>query len=164
MIYSVLEQMTNCICLIEYNNEKSTGFFCRIPFPDFCSLLPVLITNNHVLGDIDGIEITISMKKKDPIKLKIDKSRKKYTDKNYDITFIEIKPMDKLNINSFLEIDDKIYKEDPNKEYSKNPVYILHYPLGNDIEFSQGEIKGIDKEKKILSIHVLVKKALQEVQ
>ena len=82
LLETVLEQMTNYICLIEYNNEKGTGFFCRIPFPDFCSLLPVLITNNHILGNIDGIEITISMKKKDPIKLKIDKSRKKYTDKN----------------------------------------------------------------------------------
>ena len=33
----------------------SSGFFCQIPFPNEFNLLPVLITNNHVLNHNDII-------------------------------------------------------------------------------------------------------------
>ena len=47
------------ICKIKKEKEKDifgTGFFCKIPFPDQFTLLPVLITCNHVL-DINDISI-----------------------------------------------------------------------------------------------------------
>ena len=48
----ILFQMENCICKIFLTNgEKGTGFFCKIPFNNY--LLPVLITNNHVLNEND---------------------------------------------------------------------------------------------------------------
>ena len=44
--------MENCICKITCDDgSNGTGFFCKIPFPDFNSYenpLEVLITNNHM--------------------------------------------------------------------------------------------------------------------
>jgi len=46
----ILFQMENCICKIYLEDgKKGTGFFCKIPFLN--NLLPVLITNNHVLNE-----------------------------------------------------------------------------------------------------------------
>ena len=44
--------MNNCVCKI-YNKGKETRFFTKIPFKS--KLLPVLITNNHVIN-IDDIK------------------------------------------------------------------------------------------------------------
>ena len=38
------------VCKIKIGNEQSTGFLCKIPFPDENNLLPVFITNNHVIN------------------------------------------------------------------------------------------------------------------
>ena len=45
---------------MKQKNDKSdkitgTGFLCKIPFPNQFKLLPVLITNNHILN-IDDIK------------------------------------------------------------------------------------------------------------
>ena len=46
----ILEQMKNKVCKIHIKDEfKCTGFFCRIPYHS--SLLPVLITNNHIVNE-----------------------------------------------------------------------------------------------------------------
>ena len=48
----ILFQMENCVCKIYMNNGGiGTGFLCKIPFNN--NLLPVLITNNHVLNEND---------------------------------------------------------------------------------------------------------------
>ena len=48
----ILFQMENCICKIYLEDgQKGTGFFCKILFNN--DLLPVLITNNHVLNEKD---------------------------------------------------------------------------------------------------------------
>ena len=146
--------MENCICKILLNNNIiGTGFFCKIPFNNN-NLLPVLITNNHVLNvnDIDNnkiINIMINNKLK---KIEIDDSRKKYTnsDKNVDITIIEIKPK-KDGINNYLEIDEEdLYKdkEQIELEYRKKSIYILHY-LNEELSVSYGLINNIIDNKKI---------------
>ena len=64
----IVFQMENCICKIYLKNgETGTGFFCKIPYNN--NLLPVLITNNHVLNenDLDSnniIKLTINNKEK----------------------------------------------------------------------------------------------------
>ena len=78
---NILFQLENCICQIhKKNGGKGTGFFCKILFKN--KLLPVLITNNHVLNENDiknneKIEFTIynniENKNKD-ISIKIDNS------------------------------------------------------------------------------------------
>ena len=80
---NILYQMENCICKICGNN--GTGFFCKIFFPDESKLLPVLISNNHVLSEKDiennkEINITINNDSKSR-KIIIDKGRKKFTEK-----------------------------------------------------------------------------------
>ena len=48
----ILFQLENCICQIyQKNGGKGTGFFCKILFQN--KLLPVLITNNHLLKEED---------------------------------------------------------------------------------------------------------------
>ena len=94
-IKNILFQLENCICQIyQKNGGKGTGFFCKILFQN--KLLPVLITNNHVLEEEDIknneiIKLTIynSIEKKDEdISIKIDDSRIRYTNSEKDIISI----------------------------------------------------------------------------
>ena len=73
--------------------------------------------------------------------------RKIFTDKKYDITILEIKENDHLNGISFLEIDDKIFIEDPNTFFKNKSIYSIHYPKGEKVEYSIGIIKGISEDK-----------------
>ena len=49
---NILEQMRNKICYIKLiDGSCGTGFFCKIPFPSADKLLPVLVTNNHLIDE-----------------------------------------------------------------------------------------------------------------
>ena len=146
----ILSQMENCICKIYYKKGNlGTGFFCKIPFNN--NLLPVLITNNHILNenDIENNKIIKLIINNTVKKIEIDNSRKKYTnsDKNIDITIIEIKPS-KDGIGNYLELDESdIYKnkEILKLEYGLKSIYLLHY--GNEeLSVSYGLINEIDNE------------------
>ena len=89
------------------------------------SVLPVFITNNHVINEEilnkKGTNIVISTQDDVNIKeMKLD-HRIKYTNKEYDVTIIEVKEED--NINSFLELDDTLL-EDVLNDKNKNLSYI----------------------------------------
>ena len=149
----ILFQMENCISKIYLKNGAiGTGFFCKIPFNNI--LLPVLITNSHVLNKnyIDNNKIIKLMINNKIRTIKIDKSRKKYTnsDKNIDITIIEIKPK-KDGINNYLEIEEDDIKEDKEKiklEFKKESIYIIHYPK-EELSVSYGLINDIKDNKKL---------------
>ena len=124
----ILSQLENYICQICLKNGKGTGFFTKILFKN--KLLPVLITNNHVLKeeDIKNNEIikltrynNIENKDED-ISITIDDSRIRYTnsEKDIDITIIEIKPV-KDKINNYLEIDEEELTEN---QYKKLNIFI----------------------------------------
>ena len=50
-IKTCLNQINNCVCKIQCNEGGcGTGFFCNIQ--DNWNILRVLITNNHVLGEM----------------------------------------------------------------------------------------------------------------
>ena len=143
----IIYQMENCICKI-YRDDISTGtgFFTKIRFQNI--LLPVLITNNHILNenDIENnkiIKLTINNIVKEII---IDNSRKKYTNSKLDVTFIEIKlNEDKINENNIMEIDENILvkqKDNIELEYKGKTIYILQYPKG-DLSVSYGIINNI---------------------
>jgi len=91
--------------------EKELDFF-KILFQN--KLLPVLITNNHILKERDIknnkiIELTLYNnieKKSEDISITIDNSRKRYTNSEIDITIIEIKP-EEDKIKNYLEIDEE---------------------------------------------------------
>ena len=140
----ILFQMKNCICKIETEaGKKGTGFFCKIK--ENQNLLPVLATNNQVLNS-ENLRINKSIsftfnEEKEKRKILIDENRKIYTNKEMDISFIEIKPNDKIE--NFLEIDEDIFKEEKTLEktkYINHPTYLLHYPKNDVAEVSYGQI------------------------
>ena len=147
----ILFQMENCICKIYLKNGGiGVGFFCKIPFNN--NLLPVLITNNHILNenDIDDDKNINIMINNDVKKIEIDNSRKKYTnsDKNIDITIIEIKP-NKDKIYNYLEIDENyINNKKENIQLEYKSIYILHYP-NEVLSVSYGLITDIIDNKII---------------
>ena len=151
---TILYQLENCVCKIHQENDKQvSGFFCNIPY--FDETLPFLITNNHVLNEKDienkkNIELTINGAEKRIIE--IDATRKRYTNKELDVTFVEIKP-NKDNIHSFLELDEDINKENIilELEYTKKSIYMLHYPKGK-LSLSYGLTENLVEGKKIKHI------------
>ena len=144
-IEQILFQMKNSICkIIKCDGEKGTGFFCRIPCNNY-NLLPVLISNNHVLNEDDiqnnkKIEFTINDDRKSR-SIKIDKNRIKYTNEELDVTIIEIKPKED-KIDNFLDIDFSIEKDLENI-YNNKSIYILHYPKGTNANVSFGLTKKL---------------------
>ena len=130
-----------------------TGFFCRIRFPDENRRLPVLITKNHILGEKELeigniIKITLYDDKIEK-NIMIDKSRLIFTNPDLDVTFIQIKPEDKIN--KFLEIDENIFNDDYRTVIMKGtPIYLLQYPQGIIASHAIGKI---EKAQKIRIFH-----------
>ena len=128
----LIEYTKKRICKIYCNDGgKGTGFFCIIPIDDW-NELRVLMTNNHILGEKDiatGKKINLTLDNdKEEKKIIINEKRIKYTNKEYDITIIEIKEDDRIKADSFFDIDNKIF--DDFKLYLKQTVYLFHYPKG----------------------------------
>ena len=134
----ILELTKKCICDIKCSKRgHGTGFICRIPYPDFFNLKPVLITSYHVLkkDELDeGKEIKFTLNNNEVEKvITITDKRKVYLNKEFDVTIIELDPSkDSIESESFLEVDKKIFCEEPNKEYEKKEIYII----GNVKEFT----------------------------
>ena len=111
---TIIEQMEKNIFKIRVNkNNEGTGFFCKIPFPDEENMLTVLITNNHIIDNetFKSADSYISIKIKEEIetrKLKLN-NRMIYTNKDYDVTIIEIKESDEIN--NYLELDKDMILE-----------------------------------------------------
>ena len=147
----IMKYMEKCVCkIILENGDKGTGTLCKITIPNKEDSLPVLITNNHVLNDRDidfnkTIILTLN-DDKEKYKIKIGKDRKTFTmDRPYDITIIEIKKYDGLEINSFLEVDTNIYNDDLKKTYNQKTIVLIQYPSGERVKYSIGVIKDINE-------------------
>ena len=151
----IIEQMEKNICKLNLEkNGQGTGFFCKIPFPTKENMLPVFITNNHLINkDMlntknSKIELWIE-EKKNKIILNLD-NRIKYTNVDYDTTIIELKEKD--GINNYLELDDGIIysileNEDRTCKYIDKQIYIIQYPEG-ELSVSYGVIKNAPEDKK----------------
>ena len=145
----IIRQMETCICKIISNKKNGTGFFCVIPFPDLNNMLPVLITNNHVLDSNaletgKELEFTIN-DDRFHYKITLDGNRKVYTNvKPFDVSIIEIKKNDKnILLLNFLEIDEELLNIEDYDSYNQKSVYLVHYPNGEKMEYSPGVIKSI---------------------
>ena len=145
----IMEKQCENVCKIYISKEnKGTGFFCKMPFPDSFNLLPVLISNNHVLKEeniLVGKTIDFSLNNESKIRsIQIDNSRKTFTNKDYDITIIEIKKSDNLDIDLFLEVDNSYNKDNPQNIYNNQTIYIIHYPFSKTIQYSLGNFKNLE--------------------
>ena len=133
---------------MENEKKKGSAFFCKLNnFP----IKYALFTNNHIL-DESNIEIGNKIKfeclkfqksffnssynsiKKE---IEITDKRRVYTSKELDYTCIELFESD--GIKDYFEIDPKIFKYD-NNILKNNDIFILQFPKGNDISFSNGKI------------------------
>ena len=158
-IRNIVQQMERGICKIKIGIEQGTGFFCKIPFPNKENMLPVFITNNHIINkELFNEKIQIKIKEEKNKKyINLNKNRKKYTNEKYDITIIEI--IEEDNINNYLELDDKILNdivnnenENENEEYIDETIYIIQYPEG-ELSVSFGILNGIAKDKCYTLLH-----------
>ena len=150
----IIDQMEKNICKLNIGKMQGTGFFCKIPFPNETKMLPIFITNNHVINKEllynKNAKIELDIKEETENKIIDLNNRMKYTDEEYDITIIEIREED--NINNYLEIDDIIINDilnniNKNKEYKNETVYILQYPE-NKLSVSYGILDKIYENKK----------------
>ena len=148
------QKMETCICKIKCNNGTGTGFFCNIQYGNWNNIIKVLMTCNHVLNEDDikmNKKIIFSINNgKQHHEIIIDKSRKSYTNKEYDITIIEIKEKDNIDKNSFFDIDNEIFKNNSCEMFKQKNIYLLHYENG-EMKFSVGLIQNINNDNYIIS-------------
>ena len=159
----IMEQMNKNICKIKIGEEQGTGFFCKIPYPKKDNMLPVFITNNHIIKkDLlynKNAKISIKIKENKGEKILSLNDRKKYTNEKFDITIIEIKEKDQIK--NFLELDDNIIDniinnydndENDNGDYIDETIYIIQYPEGQ-LTVSYGVLLDIFEDGKYNFCH-----------
>ena len=156
-IKTIIEQMEKCICKIKVEENKyGTGFFCEIPFPDKKKMLPVLITNNHIINKFNANISLLKKKDKDWKNIKLLNDRYLYTNEAYDITIIEIKPIDENK--NFLKLDktliDDIITEDSNfnAHLEGQTIYTIQYPEG-ELSVSFGILRKRMQDKEYEFLH-----------
>ena len=146
-----LFKMEESMCKIKFermeNNEIKkgigSGFFCEIINDDF-PIKYCLFTNNHVLNEknLETNNIIHFEYYKDSKNIEkeiiINENRKVYTDKKLDYTCIEILNSD--GIKKFFKIDPLLFKYDNIDFLKGNDIFILQYPNGDDLSFSDGKI------------------------
>ena len=143
-IIAFVNKAMEAVCEINLSKGFGSGFFCKIPYTENNNLLmPVLVTNNHVLSSElinsnNDIRITINGKNK-TIPLK---QRKIWTDEKMDFTCIEIKEKED-NIDTFYNLDDNIFKNNSSNEYylNQNVLIFAINKENKQIVFSNGLIK-----------------------
>ena len=126
----------NCICVVN-GIKTGTGFFTKILYEN--NLIPVLITNNHIINDkfLEKEKIIKIYINKKAILININKDSKIYSSiiGEFDITIIRV---DEDDINEFLVIDENIFKDKSELTYKNENIFILHYPYGKEAKVSNG--------------------------
>ena len=120
-------------------------------------MLPVFITNNHVINEQilntkdAKMKIDIKKEKENYLKEIYLNNRIYYTNEEEDITIIEIKKNDKIKY--YIELDeniiDGILNEENinNKDYIDKTIYIIQYPEA-ELSVSYGILDNIYMEQK----------------
>ena len=149
-ITKLFQKGTESMCKIHIlKNGKSgtgTGFFCSIRHSNL-NLNVVLLTNNHILDEEflkEGKIIEYESGNEIIKQIKITKERRFFTNKDLDYTCIEIFETDKIL--NYFEINDDIMNGNIAKIINSE-IFILQYPNGGEISFSQGNITRIMENK-----------------
>ena len=74
-------------------------------------------------------------------KIKITENRRVFTDKELDYTCIELFESD--GIINYFKIDPNLFKHN-NKYLENNDIFILQFPYGNELSFSNGKILSLE--------------------
>ncbi len=124
----IAEQMKRYVCQVfSHNGGQGTGFFCTLSLNNFS--IPTLITCCHII-DVNKLlpNGSFEIRTKETFnKIQINDDRALYSNEEYDITIIEIKP-DKDKIYHFLDIDEGIFYDFKNSYYSgnNNNIYLIY--------------------------------------
>ena len=143
-LMNYLPKAKKAICEIDLTKGFGSGFFCKIPYTANNNiLLPVLLTNNHVLSrdelnSMDYIIITIDGEGK-AIPLN---GRKKWTDEKIDFTCIEIRE-EEDDIHTFYNLDDSVFDNKYSNDYYLNKkvlIFAINQNDGKEVGLSNGII------------------------
>lgn len=146
-LYDINERIKRSVWkLYSRGGQYSTGFFCLIPSNQDNNLIPVFITccfqiPKEKLKNGYKIEIYNNEKLRE---IEISPERKIYcgNEQDMDITIIEIKPKDKINV--FLELDEPIISgNDIVNNYKNKSIYTCNYINGSNFQFSFGKITDV---------------------
>ena len=92
------------------------------------------MTNYHVLNEDyfkNNKEINLLLNDdKEGLTINLDIKRIIYYNIEYDITFVELKEIDKIK--NFLELNDNLFKNNEKIFYEDKSIYILQYPKGKN--------------------------------
>ena len=142
----ILEQMKKTICKIVLEDGKvGTGFFCSI------INYSLLITNNSFIDEAqlnkDNNKIKLYLGKNNESKEIVLKDRIKYTNKEYNITLIEMKKEEKDEIGNInLEIDENI-NENKLSELIGETIYIIYHNKDKNISVSHSVIEKYEENE-----------------
>ena len=150
----------------ESSEKYSTGFLCKIPYPNLNKMIPVLITSNNVItkGILENNEQTSIeiISRNNIIKIMNLNERKKYTNKLYNIVIIELKAEDKVQ--NLLELDENIINniinnKNDNNIYINQSIYSIQYK-NNNLSLSLGKLNKINERKKYYFNHSINNKEI----
>ena len=136
----------NCICKID-GSGIGTGFFCKIERGE--ELIPVLITNYHVIDDnfLNQNKYLKFYINDESYKIDLNPESKIYSSPNnqYDMMIIRIK---ESLVNDYLEIDKNIFNDNSEINYENASIlnFIINFPYLNNISlgiFNLGLTKKI---------------------
>ena len=142
----ILEQMKKTICKIVLEDGKvGTGFFCSI------INYSLLITNNSFIDEAqlnkDNNKIKLYLDNNDESKEIVLKDRIKYTNKEYNITLIEMKKEEKDEIGNInLEIDENINENKLSKLIGET-IYIIYHSKDKNISVSHSVIEKYEENE-----------------
>ena len=140
---TILDQVSNSICLIKCGYTQGDGFFCLIPDSDFARLQPVLIT--YYMSSKESKKLRLFYKNEEKY-IDMAESRHFYSNKAYNITIIELKD-DEFPPEIFLMLDDLINntgkEETLNAQYLNQDIYLIFNQNGNNKEFAYDKVKEI---------------------
>ena len=136
----ILEQINDSFYTIkEIDNKFGTCFFSYIKFKD--KTIPVMISNYQIIRYLpNNKKIKISDNKKS-IFVEFDKA--KYINKKYNLSIIQIKENKKNKIN-YIELDDYLYEEQLEINFTNESIYTINYNNEKDISISYGIINNIN--------------------
>ena len=145
----ILDQMTNSLCWInQKEGNYEIGFLVHFKYEN--DHIPVLITKYNTLDNYNEKTLNIFLNNKEKnIKL----GDKKYKNKDYDISIIEIIEDKNDNI-KYLEIDENIFKNELELNYLNESIYVIQYDNKKNISISFGLIKGMVKSKIYYSCNI----------
>jgi hypothetical protein len=148
------EDKIKSVCKIKIDNIYGSGFLLKIPRS--MDIFYCLMTNEHVITSnmINSnkiIEIKYNNQKEKRFIYLSERERfiRTYRYMSIDATVIQILKKDNISVDSFLSVNINDYIDYQNKinKFINKEIYILQYPLGNDLMLSKGKIVEIDLYK-----------------